>query len=178
MKTERLFNMAMAGTRDETPFVNQQLVQQDVEALYRAGPGKIGTDEIAICGILLSRSDAHLQAVAQQFPLRHRVALSHMIHSEFSGHMREALLYLVKGYEHDGRGVARDAEYIHHAMEGAGTKDERLIYRIIRAHWNRPRFDAIKAHYHSTHRRTLKQRVEAETSGKYEKALVAIIDQA
>jgi hypothetical protein len=25
-------------------------------------------DEIAVCGILLSRSDAHLQAIAQQFP--------------------------------------------------------------------------------------------------------------
>ena len=39
----RLFNMAMSGTRDESPYVNHQLVQQDVEALYRAGPGKIGT---------------------------------------------------------------------------------------------------------------------------------------
>lgn len=35
-------------------------------------------DEIAICGILLSRSDAHLQAIAQAFPQRHRVALSKM----------------------------------------------------------------------------------------------------
>jgi annexin A7/11 len=70
--------MALTGTRDEAPFVNQQLVQQDVEALYRAGAGKIGTDEIAICGILLSRSDAHLQAIAQAFPQRHRVTLSKM----------------------------------------------------------------------------------------------------
>jgi len=35
--------MALSGTRDESTYVNQQLVQQDVEALYRAGPGKIGT---------------------------------------------------------------------------------------------------------------------------------------
>ena len=39
----RMFNMALSGTRDESPYVNQQMVQQDVEALYRAGPGKIGT---------------------------------------------------------------------------------------------------------------------------------------
>ena len=39
----RMFNMALSGTRDESTYVNQQLVQQDVEALYRAGPGKIGT---------------------------------------------------------------------------------------------------------------------------------------
>lgn len=35
--------MALSGSRDESPYVNQQLVQQDVEALYRAGTGKVGT---------------------------------------------------------------------------------------------------------------------------------------
>jgi annexin A7/11 len=89
-----MFNMAMSGQRDENPYVNQQQVQQDVEALYRAGLGKIGTvsqipqdqqrrvlmyqDEIGVCGILLSRSDAHLQAIAQSFPQRHKKSLSQM----------------------------------------------------------------------------------------------------
>jgi len=38
-----MFNMALSGQRDENPYVDQQRVQQDVEALYRAGQGKIGT---------------------------------------------------------------------------------------------------------------------------------------
>lgn len=38
-----MFNMALSGQRDESPYLNHQLVQQDVETLYRAGPGKIGT---------------------------------------------------------------------------------------------------------------------------------------
>lgn len=38
-----MFNMAMSGQRDENPYVNHQQVQQDVEALYRAGQGKVGT---------------------------------------------------------------------------------------------------------------------------------------
>jgi hypothetical protein len=42
--------MALAGQRDETPYVNHQQVQQDVEALYRAGAGKIGTvGAVLIC---------------------------------------------------------------------------------------------------------------------------------
>ncbi|WRT69495.1 uncharacterized protein IL334_006481 [Kwoniella shivajii] len=177
MKTERMFNMALSGQRDESPYVNQQQVQQDVEALYRAGPGKIGTDEIGVCGILLSRSDAHLQAIAQAFPQRHRVALSQMIQSEFSGHMKDGLYYIAKGVEGDGQGVIRDAELLHAAMAGAGTKDERMIYRIVRNHWNRPRFNAIKTQYQSLYRQTLKRAVEGETTGKYEKALVGIIEQ-
>lgn len=177
MKTERMFVMALTGTRDESTFVNHQQVQQDVETLYRAGPGKIGTDEIAICGILLQRSDAHLAAIAQAFPQRHRVSLTHMIESEFSGHMKDALLHVSRGAEQDGQGVYRDTQLLEAAMAGMGTKDERLCYRISRYHWNRPRFGAIKNQYQQLYRRSLRQRVEGETSGKYEKALVGIIEQ-
>lgn len=177
MKTERMFNMALTGTRDENPNVNHQQVQQDVEALYRAGPGKAGTDEIGICGILLQRSDQHLAAIAQAFPQRHRVTLSKMIASEFSGHMKDALLQVARGAEHDGAGVYRDTELIEESMAGMGTKDERLCYRLVRAHWNRPRFAAIKNQYQGLYRKTLTSRVQGETSGKYERALVSIIEQ-
>jgi annexin A7/11 len=40
--------------------------------------------------------------------------------------MRDGLLYIVKGAESDGQGVERDVEYIMAAMEGMGTKDERM----------------------------------------------------
>ncbi|OWZ77832.1 annexin XIV [Cryptococcus neoformans Bt85] len=177
MKTERMFNMALSGQRDESPYLNHQLVQQDVETLYRAGPGKIGTDEIAICGILISRSKEHLKAIAQAFPARHRVSLSQMIHSEFSGHMRDALFFIARGVEADGDGVVRDCELLHAAMAGMGTKDERMIYRLVRNHWNRPRFNAIKNQYQVLYRNSLRRAVEGETTGKYEKALVGIIEQ-
>jgi len=48
------------------------------------------------------------------------------VEGEFSGHMKSGLLYLVKAYENDGQGIARDVEYLEDAMSGMGTKDERL----------------------------------------------------
>jgi len=48
------------------------------------------------------------------------------IHAEFSGHMRDGLLYTVRGAEMDGQGVVRDAEMMEAAMAGMGTKDERM----------------------------------------------------
>jgi hypothetical protein len=39
----RMFLMALAGTRDENPVVDQGMVQRDVQALHSAGVGKIGT---------------------------------------------------------------------------------------------------------------------------------------
>jgi annexin A7/11 len=55
------------------------------------------------------------------------------------------------------------------------TRDR--IYRIVRAHWNRQRFGAIKAEYQRLYRSSLDRRVKGETTGKYERALVAIIEQ-
>jgi annexin A7/11 len=47
-KTERLFNMALVGNREEGEYVDQGRVLADVQALYRAGQGQIGTDEITM----------------------------------------------------------------------------------------------------------------------------------
>ncbi|BEI85239.1 hypothetical protein CcaverHIS002_0506400 [Cutaneotrichosporon cavernicola] len=177
MKTERMFNMALSGTRDENPMVNHQQVQQDIETLYRAGPGKIGTDEISICGILLQRSNQHLQALAQGFTQRHGLTLSKMIEKEFSGHMRDGLLHISRFAETDGNGVYRDAKLLEAAMAGMGTKDERLCYRLCRMHWDRQRFGLVKNQYRQLYRRDLVARVKGETSGKYQNALVSLISQ-
>lgn len=40
--------------------------------------------------------------------------------------MRDGLLYIAKGAEHDGQGITRDVEYLEAAMSGMGTKDERM----------------------------------------------------
>ena len=218
-----MFNMAMSGQRDENPYVNQQQVQQDVEALYRAGQGKIGTvsrlrefilhladqqDEIGVCGILLSRSDAHLQALAQAFPQRHRKSLSQMYVTYHAGHVtsltsqgrfrvlgtyaRWSLVSCEDVRERRTRNskrcrVSRSCN-VWYGYEGRATvgffshiTDSRLtgrIYRLLRCHWNRPKFASIKSQYQTRYRTTLRKRVEGETTGKYENALVAIIEQS
>jgi annexin A7/11 len=54
------------------------------------------------------------------------VELTRRIHSEFSGHMQDALLHIARRFEADGDGILRDAEMLEAAMAGMGTKDERL----------------------------------------------------
>jgi len=60
------------------------------------------------------------------FSLGDCLTLMARVEGEFSGHMKSGLLYLVKAYENDGQGIARDVEYLEGAMSGMGTKDERL----------------------------------------------------
>lgn len=47
-------------------------------------------------------------------------------------------------------------------------------YRIIRMHWNQPRWDAVKMAYQHKYGKKLQARVKGETSGKYENMLVAV----
>lgn len=198
--------MALSGNRDESTFVNQQLVQQDVESLYKAGAGKIGTvsrplpGETIIDGVgrdchlrhlavplgrpspsyrpgIPSTSSSHSFEDVSYFARFVRISLMNRILSEFSGHMQDGLYYIARAAEMDGRGVVRDVELLQASMAGMGTKDERLCYRLVRLSWNRQRFAAIKGQYQSTYGKSLKSAVQGETTGKYENALVGIIDQ-
>ena len=183
-KTKRLFIMALSGARTE-PHVppHPQQVQADVETLYRAMRGA-GTDEIAVMGVLANRNDAQLVAIAAEYKKAHGKRLSSALESDFSGHMKDGLLFIAQGAEdvHDHSqaasdfGVHRDARKLEEAMMGAGTKDQQLVRRILRAHWNQPRWQQIKASYAAhQHRKGLIDRVKGETSGDYERALLAVI---
>lgn len=89
--------------------------------------------------------------------------------------MQDALIHALNGGKKDGTGVWRDAKLLMKAMEGAGTKDQLLIMRIVRGHWNQPRWRAVCQAFQTKYRTPLATRVKRETSGKYEDALVAII---
>ncbi|KAJ9123069.1 hypothetical protein QFC22_001258 [Naganishia vaughanmartiniae] len=167
MKTERMFMMALAGARDENPMVVHAAVHADVQAMHNAGSGRLGTDEITICGIMLQRSDAHLTALAQAYEQRYRMPLSKAIRSEFSGHMADGLYYIARGAE-TSQAIERDVEYLYDAMAGMGTKDERLIYRVVRGHWCKPRWADVKRVYKAKYGKSLASAIKGETSGKYE----------
>jgi annexin A7/11 len=82
--------------------------------------------------------------------------------------MKSALLYIVHRAESDDQGIQATADLLESSMAGMGTKDERLIWRVVRSHWNRSRFEAVKLAYQRTYGKTLRKRVEGETTGKYE----------
>lgn len=173
MKTERAFNMALTARRDEEYVpVDHNRVQADIHTLYNSSSKRLGTDEITVCGILLSRSDNHLRAVAQGYAASHRKTVPEMIRAEFSGHMKEVLLHAVEGAIDR---AARDANLLEDSMRGVGTKDERLTYRVVRMHWDRQHTSVVKSAYQHIFRKDLIRRIQGETSGDYERLLVACL---
>lgn len=82
MKTERHFLMVLAANRNEesTPVVPQQ-IDADVQELYKATEGKMGTDELMVCNILTQRSDAQIRAIAHTYRQKFRRDLNTLIKS-------------------------------------------------------------------------------------------------
>ncbi|KIV80787.1 hypothetical protein PV11_08263 [Exophiala sideris] len=173
LKTERLFVMVMAATRNEesAPVIPTELDRDSIE-LHRAMDGRVGTDQVTVCSILAKRSDGQIRALAHHWQQKYHKSLEHVIESEFSGHMRDALVLILR------RACDRamsDATQLEDAMAGMGTKDVLLVQRVVRVHWDRAHMDQVKRAYHHRYKRDLVQRVRGETSGDYQALMVACL---
>jgi annexin A7/11 len=175
MKTERHFMMVLAGKRaeDSAP-VDPRQVDDDVMHLYKATEGKVGTDEILVCSILTHRNDNQIRAISHAYRQKFNKDLVRVIRSEFSGHMKEALLYQLE---------AATDKYMHAAilledsMAGMGTKDHLLVARVIRYHWDRNTLSNVKGAFQQRYNRSLASRIRGETSGDYERLMLACIGE-
>lgn len=172
-KTERLFTMALDADRPpESTQPNPQEVDRDVQEIYRCTEGKTGTDQIPVCQIFTHRSKGQMRAISQAYKSKYHRSLDSVIKSEFSGHMQDALLYILRGSEDPAK---HDADLIEEACKGMGTKDLMLVRRIVMFHWNRERLQQVKGAYRHFYKRELVSRVKGELSGDYSRLMVACI---
>lgn len=175
MKTERLFMMILAGTRqeDSAPVIAES-VKADVATLHQATEGRVGTDQLTVCAILSNRSDGQIRAIAHEYRNgQHHGDLEKIIKKEFSGHMEKALVQMVRcGVDR----AMRDAMRLEDCMVGMGTKDTRLIAVVTALHWDRQHMAQVKGAYRHAYGKELAQRIREDTSGDYERCLVAMIE--
>ncbi|KZZ99081.1 annexin XIV [Moelleriella libera RCEF 2490] len=175
MKTERHFLMVLAANRaeDAAP-VSPQQVDDDVMQIYKATEGKMGTDELLVCHILSSRNDNQIRAIAHTYKHKFRNDLENVIKSEFSGHMQDALLFQLR---QGGDKYMHAADLLEASMAGLGTKDHLLVARVVRFHWDRTMLSNVKGAYQQRYGRSLASRIKGETSGDYEKLMLACIGE-
>lgn len=175
LKTERLFAMVLAATRQEdaAPVLPQQ-VDADVADLHRATEAtKLGNDAITVCAVFANRSDGHLRAVAHAYEAKYHIPLEKVVQKEFSGHMLDALLLMLRA----GTDRAmRDARLLEETMKGMGTKDDLLVNRVVRVHWDRAHLEQVKGAYRHKYKKELRERIKGDTKGDYERLLLAMIE--
>jgi len=165
----RLYIVLLEGNRDESDVPRDALA--DAEALYNAGEGKIGTDEMTFISILCNRPDSHLRKVFDIYQQKHGHTIEQAISKEFSGDIKKALTNLVAS-------IRNKAEYIaslfEKSMKGLGTDDDKLIRLTVR-HRAPYVIEPIKEAYKTKYGKTLAKRIKGDTSGNYCKLLLACI---
>jgi len=175
LKTERHFMIVLSAQRaeDSAPIVKAD-IDRDVTELYNATEGKVGTDEIKVCSILSTRNDSQIRAISFEYQQKFARNLEDVIRREFSGHMEDPLLFQLRNavdkYMHQ-------ATLLEDAMAGAGTKDYLLVSRVVRFHWDRNHMANVRGAYEKRYRRNLGSRIRGETSGDYERLMLACIGE-
>lgn len=172
-KTKELFSKVLTATRHEeaTP-INQQTIESEVKAIYDATEGRLVNNAGEVCAIFAQSSDAELRAINEGFRRRYNLDLEKHIEREFSGHMKDALLHMLRTAVDPAR---RDALLLEDCMKGAGTRDSKLVSRIVRLHWNPAHKDQVKRAYKHHFGQDLVTRVRGETSGDFRELLVALL---
>ena len=172
-KTERMFSMILAASRqeDSAPVIPQN-VDADVTEIHRATEAKMGAEQLTVCSILTNRSDGQIRAISHAYEHKYRRSLEKVLINDFSGHMEQALVQMVRcGADR----AMRDAIDLERAMSGAGTKDELLVNRVVRLHWNPAHVQQVKGAYKVKYGKELIGRIQGETSGHYERCLVSML---
>lgn len=172
-KTAALFKAILHGHRHEDGVPpNPHAIEAEVRALHGATAGRVVNNIDEVISIFARSSNDELRAIDQAFHQRYGTSLEKHLKKEFSGHMEDAFLHILRTATNPWR---RDAILLEECMAGMGTKDERLVVRVVRTHWDRNHKERVKAAYHAEFKKDLIQRVRGETSGDYGNLMVALL---
>ncbi|XP_038569019.1 annexin A5-like [Micropterus salmoides] len=149
--------------------IQQENIQSDAEALFKAGEQKYGTDEESFITILGNRSAEHLRKVFDAYMKLSGYEIEESIKRETSGSLRDLLLAVVQ--------CARSipgyfAETLYYAMKGAGTDDATLMRVMV----SRSEVDMldIRAEFRRKFACSLYSMIKGDTSGDYQNTLLLL----
>lgn len=144
------------------------MVAQDIEALYKAGEGKMGTDEGVFIRKLCVMPREYNERLYHEYAKKYGKALDSVIKSEMSGNMSQALEYLVTPLP------ILFAKLINKAVSGMGTK-EQLLVRVVGMQKERHLGAACEVYLH-TYKKTGFAAVKDDTSyGEFQTILLETI---
>ncbi|OQR92442.1 Annexin (Annexin) Family [Achlya hypogyna] len=142
------------------------------DTIYKAGEGKWGTDESTFCNAICSVPGPFLAAVDAAYNAKHEHGLVLAIQKEFGGKAEDGLVFHVNSIL---RPIETVAELFESTMKGMGTDEIGLSAAIVRYQHI---LAQVKQAYHAKYGRSLRQRIEGETSGDYRKLLLTILERA
>nr|ACD93001.1 annexin [Microcotyle sebastis] len=161
-------SMRTAIDRGGASVIDERLVQDDARIVYECLTSRDKNLD-PVCQILFTRSYIHVEALCKEFAMAYNLALYDVCDAELSSDFRNLVLDLLEYCEERSLYFAR---LIRSTMAGLGTKDDDLMRLII----TRSEIDlaSIMAAYESTYRKTMIDDIKGDTSGDYQRLLLAL----
>ncbi|KAL4800739.1 hypothetical protein BDV19DRAFT_1206 [Aspergillus venezuelensis] len=166
-------NVLRANRHAEGIPPNQGEIINDAQRIHGATSARVRNNADEVSAIFAQASDSELREINHAFESRYHGSLESHIEKEFSGHMKDAFLHMLRTAVDP---VMRDAVALEECMKGMGTKDEKLVVRVTRIHWDRQHLENVKRAYQHKYKTDLIKRVKGETSGDYQRLMVAMLE--
>jgi len=167
----KIVEQLLKGVRDERESIPDDEAHTVAERLFKAGEGKLGTDEKVFNELITKYSPSALKQISHDYQKKHKHTLEQAIKGETSGNYEDLLVGLLKT-KHE-----YFADRLYDAIAGLGTDDTYLIYAfgVLSKH------DLHKvAHiFNERHpkRGGLAKAVKEDTSGDYQDLLMQILSE-
>ncbi|RLN49869.1 hypothetical protein BBJ29_003127 [Phytophthora kernoviae] len=149
---------------------NAANAEEEATALYKAGQGRLGTNEEAFIGILVKAPPELLKMMDAVYVAKYNNNIAKAVDKEFSGDAKKSLNYLVRSIMDPYPAIA---EVFEKTMKGFGTDETGLSTALVRYQSVLP---YVKAAYKKLYREELRDRISGETSGDYKRLLMEVFD--
>ena len=154
----------LQGARDDSYQVDPTACAQKAQELYKAGEGKVGTNEKVFYDILIKSNPGEIE-----YSKLSKKTLIKAIESEFSGKVKTLLKTAVYG-------IVNPSEYfatrVKDAIKGSGTNDKLLMRILI----SRDEIDMpqIKEAYKRLYGKDMVNDIKNDLSGDYKKMMIEL----
>jgi len=160
----------LKGQRNENLDVNEDEAARVAESLYKAGEGRLGTDEATFTEVMTTYSVPFLKRVSYHYAAKHKHSLEMAIKKENSGNYEALLLALNKTK------IEYFADRFWNAVHGLGTDDHFLCYAF--ALLTKQELGAVANLFHEKHPdTTLEKAVKGDVSGHYGDLITLLVKQ-
>jgi hypothetical protein len=149
---------------------NAAKAEEEAIALYKAGQGRLGTNEEVFIDILVKAPPEFLKMMDAVYVAKYNNNIAKAVDREFSGDAKKSLNYLVRSVMDPYPAIA---EVFEKTMKGFGTDETGLSTALVRYQSLLPR---VKAAYKKQYHEELRDRISGETSGDYKKLLLEVFD--
>ena len=142
------------------------------DELYKAGEGKIGTDESIFIKYFTSLSPNELLIVCKEYHKKYKKNMLDVIENEFNGNEKKLLTVMLYALFSPSEFFAKQ---IMESIKGIGTDDAKLIRSVI----TRYSIDMkkVKKYFKKMYNKELLDEVKDDVTGSYGKILEALINK-